>query len=300
MASSDTHLEKALVEFNTRVDELEDAGPSADLVDALVKRSRVLAAMDFGVSADEDLDEALEVLDGLLSQGVDVQADICFRTYVALGISRREVDDAEMHTFLIKASRYLRSLSDPVSAARACVDCAYELMDLEDIPSARAFLNTALCLRESTDPVQRNYLLKALFLYAESYVSSEQYAAALPYLVEAVDVGSALYGQHAVREPLDLVLSYVYLADTLIATKDDRAARANLDAVSSILEEKDVLSALDQSDVGEIHGQIGKDYVELGDVETAERHLLKQAAFSLSGEDPVLREAIERRMGSDE
>ena len=300
MATSDSHLEKALVEFNSRVDALECETPSAELVDALVKRSRILAAMDFKLSADEDLEEAYDVMNGLLASGVEVSADICFRTHVALAFSFRMVDDESMHSHFIKASSYLKKLEDPTFAARACVDCASELLEIEDVPSARVFLRTAFCLRGSEDRTHMNTLLQALFLMAESHVSVEQYSAALPFLVEAVEIGSRLLEENAVKDILDLILCYVYLADNLVADGNKEAARANLDVVSSILDDKSRLGTIESSVLGEIHGQIGRDYVEIGDIETAERHLMKQAALSLSGDDGILREAIERRMGDDE
>ena len=37
--------------------------------------------------------------------------------------------------------------------------------------------------------------------------------------------------------------------------------------------------------------------MELGDVVEAEKHLLRQAAYSLNGDDSILREAIQQKLG---
>jgi len=297
MASSDSHLEKALAEVNETVDVLESKPPSAELVDAYVKRGRILDLMGYGVSSTEDLESAAETLQSLLDAGIPVAPDICFRTFAFLGSSYKDDDDAAMSDCYDRASSYLAYLEPPLAAARTCLEVASDLVEHGDAGSARVFVNTALATRESDDPVHMNTLLEALFLMAETYFDDERYSSALPYLTEGAKVGSELAGMHRLDDPLLLVLDHVYLAECLIDAGEKKAASANLSAVSAMLEEREYTDSITDDVLSELHGQMGRDYMEIGEIASAEKHLMRQAAFSLSGDDVLLRDALQDRLG---
>ncbi len=296
MASSDSHLEKALAECNETVDKLERQAPSAELVDAYVKRGRILGLMGYGVSSAEDLETAAEMLQSLLDEGVPVDPDVCFRTFAFLGSTYKGTDAGTMRDCYDRASSYLAYLSQPLVAARACLEAASDLMEDGDPGSARVFIKSALCTRESDDPVNRNLLAEALFLMAETYFDEGKYAYALDFLAEGSGVGSGLMDEGKLDDPLLLVLTYVYLAECLIDAGDKKAASANLAAASAMLEDRRCSDSIPDDLLSELHGQIGKDYMEVGEIDTAETHLMRQAAFSLSGNDVLLRDALQERL----
>ncbi len=296
MASSDSHLEKALAECNATVDRLEQQAPSAELVDAYVKRGRILDLMGYGVSSTEDLETAAEMLQSLLDSGVPVDPDICFRTFAILGATYKDDDEAAMRDCYDRASSYIAYLAHPLAAARTCLEVASDLMEAGDAGSARVFVKAALCTRESDDPVNQNLLLEALFLMAETYFDDGKYSYALDFLAEGSGVGSDLMGSGRLDDPLLLALTYVYLAECLIDAGDKKAASANLAAVSAMLEDRKYTDSISDDVLSELHGQIGKDYMEIGEIDTAEKHLMRQAAFSLSGDDVLLRDALQERL----
>ena len=295
MQSSEAYLERALAEFNHRVALYEEGPPSVELVDALQKRGRILALMGYGVSSAEDFDDAVETLDSLIEDCAEVPPDLCLRTYASAGMACRD-DEAAMKDYYRMASGYIQDLTDPASCARVCLECAEDLIEIEDYGDAVPFVEAAMATRDSNEKGARNLYLSALNLYAEVLFSQERFTQAARYLNEAVKTGAELFDRGELYDNAAYVYSYLNLCDCLLDLRDNESLRMNLDTLSALIDEKEISEHIRPEELAEIHGRIGRMYMEIGQVSVAEKHLLRQAAFSLGGTDSMLRDAIENRM----
>ncbi len=297
MQSSDAHLEKALSEYNARISELENGPVTSDLVDALQKRGKVLTLLGYGVSAAEDFIDAAEHLDSLLEEGEDVLPDLCLRTYAALGSVYADDDDADaMREIYAKAAAFIPRLTDPVSCARTCLRCAEDLCDADFQDDCVPFAEAALASRRAEDSNGRNICFEALCLAADLKIDDKQYPRAANLLNEAARLGGELLDSGDLYDPTAYAFCLVNLCECLMEIDDREAARMYTDALSSLLDDKQFSDRIDSQDLSDLHGAVGKNLMELGSVEEAEKHLLRQAAFSLKGDDSILREAIQQKL----
>ena len=295
MQSSEAYLEKALAELNQRVALCEDDPPSVELVDALQKRGKILTLLGYGVSAAEDFDDAVDVLDTLIEEGTEVSPELCLHTYAAAGTVYRD-DEGMMRDYYRRAAGFIPDLTDRPACARVCLGCAEDLVLIEDYQDAWPFIDVALSSRDSADRSGRNVYLSALNLYAEVLFSQERFSEAAKILNEAVKVAADLYEKGDLYDNSTYVYSYLNLCDCLQDLRDNEALKANLDTLSALVEEGEIAEHIKPDDLGDIHGRIGRMYMEIGQVSVAEKHLLRQAAFSLGGTDSMLRDAIVNRM----
>ena len=80
MEKTDSHLEASLEGLNDRVNELESAGASADLMEAYVNRGCVLSMLGYRTSALDDLESAAGIASwiraGILSRNTCSQRPV--------------------------------------------------------------------------------------------------------------------------------------------------------------------------------------------------------------------------------
>jgi len=297
MQSSDAHLERALSEYNERINTLEYGPVSVELVDALQKRGKVLSLMGYGTSAAEDFTDAFEYLEELLGQE-PVPAELCIRVYAAYGSIFCDSEPETMCSIYHKIVECIPDLRDPVPCARICLRCAEDLYEIDETGDCDALLKVALSSKASDDINGRNVYFDALRISGYLAMDIKQYQRAASYLNDAARTGASLLDDHGLYDATDYAYVLVDLSGCLMEIGDRESARIYLDTIDSLLEDKQFTDRIDGEELSEIHGLVGKSLMELGDVSKAEIHLLRQAAYSLGGNDSMLKTAIEQKIGN--
>ena len=295
MQSSDAHLERALNEYNERINTLEDGPASVELVDALQKRGKVLSLMGYSTSAAEDFADAYDYLE-TVSLEEPVPADLRIRVYAAYGSIFRNEEPETMCEIYHEIAECVPDLKDPASCARVCLRCAEDLYDVEETHDCEILLGVALTSKDATDINGRNVYFGALRLAADLALDVEHYSLAAARLNDAAKVGASLLADSGLYDAETYAATLMDLCDCLMELGDKEAASANIDTLRSVLDDRQFVNRLGNKELSDIHGRIGKVLMELGRVPEAENHLLRQAAFSLGGDDAILRAAIEQKL----
>ncbi len=294
MQPSDAHLERALAEYNDRISELEDGPLSAELVDALQKRGKVLSLMGYSTSSAEDFEDAADYLEEL-DRGFGASADLHVRVYAALGSVYKVSEPDTMWDIYHKILDYIPALENPSQCARTCLRCAEDLAETGMTDDCDALLEVAFKAKGSEDMNGRNVYFESLLLSAALRMEDRQYSKAAVKLNDAAKVGAELYEKGDLYEHGPYAFCLLNLCDCLMEMDDREASRVNLEILSSLLDDQEFTNDIDSEDLADLHGGVGKTLMELGDVKEAEKHLLRQAAFSLNGDDEILREAINQK-----
>ncbi len=298
MRSSDSYLEKALTEFNDKVNVLESAGDEKGLVDAYINRGCVLAMMDSIFSAIDDFQEAIDLIKKLEAAGTALDPGYTIKAYVSRGELQSEETRKDMlDDYRVAASR-LKEVGDSCRFYDAktlvgmCIDCAGDLVDNEFCEDARPFLDKGLSIVVGKeDAFSRNRYVEINNLAGQSYMDGESDETALKYFSESVRVGKKLITAGELESEMDLVLAYVYKGDVedAMGLTDDLVA--DREAAIDLLETLKYENRLDDEELlSNLHGETAQIYMKQGKIKEAEKHLVKQVAYNLSGSTEYLNE----------
>ncbi len=302
MRSSDSYLEKALAEFNDKVNALESAGDERSLVDAYINRGCVLAMMDSIFSAIDDFQEAIDLMKKLSASGTVFDPGYTVKAYVSRGELQSEETRKDMLDDYRVAASKLAEIGESCKfyerkdLVEMCIDCAGDLVDNDFCEDARPFLNKGLALvvgRE--DAYSRNRYVEINNLAGQSYLDGESSETALKYFREAARVGRSLYESKELESEMDLVLAYVYKGDVEDALGYVEDLLADREEAIDLLETLKYENRLDDEELlSNLHGETAQIYMKQGRIKDAERHLMKQVAYNLSGSTEYLNENAEQ------
>lgn len=298
MLTSDAHLQKALEEYNEKVDRLERDDNTRELLDAYINRGCILSMMGSNVSAISDFDDAIDIITDLENSGNTVDAGYFVKVYISRGELENDSTGKDMaDDYRIAASKLDlvgpgSKYFDEKSLINTCLDCAGDLIDNGFPEDAVPFIDKVHSMVSGKDDeYSRNYLLEAYNLYGQSLMDNEEYEKAYGYFTKAVDLGKALYDEGLISDEMDLVLAYVSRGDIDEHLEKDKEYFDDREAAIEILEDMKSLGALDDEELlSTLHGEIARAYMMKQDIKKAERHLLKQVSFNLSGSTEYLGE----------
>lgn len=157
MRTSTVHLEKALAEFNSKVDDLSRREDSIELLDALINRGAVLSMLDYVTSAKEDFDDAILLMDRLAGKGVAIDAGYYVRAYVSRAELYPEGEEESALADYQKAIGHLADLRpgskyyDKKNIAEMCSISTQSIGDLERLSLARPFIDKGLEMTSGED-----------------------------------------------------------------------------------------------------------------------------------------------------
>ncbi|MCQ2078755.1 MAG: hypothetical protein MJZ38_01670 [archaeon] len=291
MLTSDAHLEKALEEYNEKVDRLEREDNVRELLDAYINRGCILSMMGSNVSAISDFDDAIDIITDLENSGNTVDAGYFVKVYTARGELQTDsagkdmADDYRVAASklgqLVPGSRYF----DEKATINTCLDCAGDLIDNEYPDDAMPFVEKVLSIvSERTDDVSRNYLLETLNLLGQAHMANEEDQEAYEAFSKAVVLGQGLYDAGVISDEMDLVLAYVSKGDMDERLEKKDEYFADREAAIEMMEDLRSVGGLDDEELlSSLHGEIAQAYMARGEIQKAERHLLKQVSYSLAG-----------------
>jgi len=298
MRPSEAHLEKALEEFNDKVDRLERDGDDRGLLDAYINRGCVLSMMDSVVSAIDDFNEAAEIISGLQRKGETVDPGYIVKTYVSRGELQSEgtmkdmLDDYRVAASVLKDLKEGSKYYDREGIVTMCVNCAGDLIEFDFTEDSEPFTKKGLELVVGrNDRFSRNAYVKLNNLSGQACMDDENNKTALKYFDEAVRVAQELAIKDELDDRMDMVYAYVSRGDVEEFLKMDGKLLEDREAAISILEDMKYKGALDDDELlSNLHGETAQLYMKAGRIKDAERHLLKQVSYNLSGSTEYLNE----------
>ena len=302
MRSSDSYLEKALAEFNDKVNALENSGNERELIDAYLNRGSVLSMMDSIFSAIDDFQEAIDLIKKLESEGTVLDPGYTIKAYVSRGELQSEETMKDMLDDYRVAASKLKEIGDSCrfydrkDLIEMCIDCSGDLIDNDFCADAKPFLDKGLSLVVGAkDAYSRNRYVELNNLAGQANMDGESAETAMKYFSESVRVGRELISAGEIESEMDLVLALVYKGDVeeVLGKTDDLIS--DREAAIELLETMKYENRLDDEELlSNLHGETAQIYMKQGRIKDAEKHLVKQVAYNLSGSTQYLDENAER------
>lgn len=298
MRTTDAHLEKALAEFNDRVNSLEEKGSTRELLDAYINRGCILSMMGSVVSAIDDFNDAAAIAAKLESEGERLDPGYIVKIFVSRGELQSEQTMKNMLDDYRMASERLPELRDgskyynTKDILEMCLNCASDLVDNDFPEESKAFTEKGLSLIVGkNDDYSRNCYVELSNLAGQARMDGEDNESALRYFEEAVRVGEMLNSENKLSDMMDLVYAYISKGDMEDVMDLKDALIADREAAIELLEMLKYSGSLDDEELlSNLHGETAQLYMNLGRIKDAERHLLKQVSYNLAGSTHYLDE----------
>lgn len=298
MRITDSHLEKALAEFNDRVNDLEEKGSTRELLDAYINRGCVLSMMGSVVSAIDDFNEAAAIVEKLEAEGEELDPGYIVKIHVSRGELQSEQTMKRMLDDYRIASEHLSELKDGSKyygrkdILEMCLNCASDLVDNDFPEESKAFSEKGLSLVIGMDDdYSRNCYVELSNLAGQARMDGEDNESALKYFTEAVRVGEALNSENRLSDMMDLVYAYISKGDMEEAMDMKEALVEDREAAIELLEMLKYTGSLDDEELlSNLHGETAQLYMNMGRIREAEKHLLKQVSYNLAGSTHYLDE----------
>lgn len=300
---SDAHLERALEEYNQKVNGLECQGPSEQLLEAYVNRGCILSMMEYRTSAMEDLDSASELIEILETDGDKVDPGTYVKTYTEMGnlLFEQGADPVEAY---VRAGLRVSELDDRSrhfdhrSIIRTCIAVTEDLIDSGYPEDTEPFLAKGMSMvMTRMDPWSRNRHLELLNLEAEAADAGNDPQSAIESYARAIDVGTELLGVEQLDDPEELVMSFVSKAEAEngLGLTDMYLADANAAVV--LMEQMLRFNRLDDTEVlVTLHQDIAGVLMKNGRIEEAEGHLVKAMSLGIHGASDYMRDQTDRTL----
>lgn len=279
MEKTDSHLEASLEGLNDRVNELESAGASADLMEAYVNRGCVLSMLGYRTSALDDLESAAGIASELPSSEVDPGTFVKIHTAIASLIMDQGGDPVE--EYMLAATRLMplhpgSAHFDKRSAVRMCSVAAEDLMDCDYPDGAVQYLEKGMELASGTDPWSQNRLLDLLIQSAEAADAMNDVRGAVDRCSQAIEIGSELIEKGLLEDVEQLVSALVLRASGESDLGLNENSAIDLEAAVNILEGMLENHRLPDTEVlMTLHHDLAGALMKVGKIEQAEKHLIR-------------------------
>ncbi len=283
--ASDDYLERALSEYNDKVNDLEAEGDSEELLEAYVNRGCVLKMLEHYTSSIEDLESAAEIADRI---GTDDGTYV--KMYTALGELYQHFgrDTAEP---LVKAASRLGKINssshhfDARRVVTTCIRSAEVLLDDGYSEEAQPFLEKALSATESRmDPWMRNRRMEAYDLMGEMYDIQEEPAKAAEYYMEATDLGMDLMKTGSLEDTEQLAATFMAKAECDLDMGMMDQFVSDSDYAIFLIEEMHKNGMIDSvKEATDICHNVAAEFMKIGKVDEAEKYLMKAMSLTLEG-----------------
>lgn len=298
MRTSTVHLEKALAEFNSKVDDLSRKDASIELLDALINRGAVLSMLDYITSAKEDFDDAILLIKTFEKDGVEIDPGYYVRAYAARADLYGEGEEESALEDYRSAAQHLAGLHpgskyyDKKTIADLCSIATRSIGDLEQLSEARPFIDKGLEVTAGEDTLFfRNIRLGLLNYSGYAALLDKDYKTASDTFATSCTLAADLYSNSELDDPEDLVFAFASKAD---ADKELFGADRYLAEMENTLGLIDEMTgdgvSIDEEIITTLHGEIAKEYMEKGDIAVAEKHLMRKMSMELVGSAQYMKE----------
>ena len=289
MDATDAYFESALEEYNQKVNELEEGGDPARLLDAYVNRGCILYMMEYRTSAMEDLVSAAEISDYLESEGerVDDGTFVKIHSTIASILFDQEGDTVEEYAL---AATRVGGLSDGSrhfdrrSIVRMCIVACKNLIDSECPEGCAPYLEKGLSLVGSRDQWSENRRMELLNLSAESAEESGDPRRAVELYAQAIELGLSLLERGSMEDPEEVLASFISKADAEADMGLLDMYIADMGAAVTLMEEMLACHRLDDKEfLVSLHHDLAGALMKQGRIQEAEKHLVRSMEISVKG-----------------
>lgn len=296
MDVSEIHLERALEEYNSTVNLLEPDGVSSDLVEAYVNRGCILYMMGYLTSAMEDLSTASDMMDDLMSEGIDIDAGTYVKAHATMGaiLFEQNSDSSEEYSKALKRLHELNTDSrhfDKAGIIRMCVESAENLLDSESPESSKAFVSKALSILEkSFDPWSENRKMELYTLLGECALAEDDQQGAIECYSEAISIGTSMVDDGSIEDMEDLIVPIISRSQCEEELNLDGPYLSDVELAISLMEEMAKINKLSDTDIlVRMHQEAASALMSRGNVQEAEKHLLRAVSMGVHGAQDYLR-----------
>ena len=299
MTGSEEHLEKALEEYNDRVNSLESSGPAEELLEALVNRSIILDLMGYTTSSVSDLEDAMDIVSEMTASGKVPDTGTFVKIYErhgALFYSSDPETMADDYECIVPKLRELTPESrhyDYRSIVEMCIGCAMDLEDSGYEKRMQPFLSKGLeILGDAEDGWSLNRRCEILTSMGCLYQGSGYGDRARICFDRAIDAAERLHSQ-GWMEPdtaVDYVHSHIYRGDIEDLAGDQTSAVKDYETALNLTETLGVCSGPeDMETIADLHRTLGSLLMKMGEIGRAETHLLKAMKMQIPNLDIAIR-----------
>jgi len=283
--ASEDYLERALSDYNDKVNDLESAGDSEDLLEAYVNRGCVLKMLEHYTSSLEDLESATE-----MAERIGTDDGTYVKMYSALGELYQHfgMDTAEPLEKAASRLGKINSSSHHFDARRVvtmCITSSEVLLDDGYDEEALPFLEKALKATDSKmDPWMRNRRMETYCLLGELYDSMDEPSKAAEYYDEAIDLGTDLMRTGNLDDTEQLAATYMAKAECELDLGMMDHFVADSDSAILLIEEMHKNGMIDSmQEATDICHNVAAEFMKIGKVSEAEKYLMKAMSLTLEG-----------------
>jgi len=296
MDVSESHLEKALEEYNDKVNRLESEGPSTELLEALINRGSVLFLLEYFTSATEDLDSAVEIMGQLEQEGVPVDTGTFVKAHSTLAqIDMRQGADP-CPEYRIAATKLFDLTEeshhfDFRSIMTLCLDASEDLLDYHDGATADKYIDKGLSLIENRkDAWSMNRYAELLSIKAETFMRRNENQFALPLYSVAISICTELYNEQKLEDLSVLVCALISKTDCERDLMMNEDYLRDMKIAAEYLEKMYSENNLPRPDLLiELHERISRQLMSKGNIQEAEKHLMRVLQIGIDGAEDYIR-----------
>lgn len=296
MDVSEIHLEKALEEYNEKVNRLENDGDVQDLIEAYVNRGSVLYMLGYNTSAMEDLTTASELIDELSEKGEVTDAGTYVKAHATMGaiLFEQNSDSSGEYSKALKRLPQLRTDSrhfDLSGIIRMCVESAENLLDDNDPENAMSFVDKALSiLKGKDDRWSGNRRMELYTLQGECYLAMQDFNSAIESYSEAIAIGTDLVDRSMIEDMEELVVPIISRSQCESELGLDDMYISDIELAINLLEEMERSNRLSDVEVlVNLHHDAASFLMSKGRMADAEKHLLHAVSMGVNGAKDYLR-----------
>ncbi len=297
MDISEIHLEKALDDYNSKVNRLEMEGDSPELVEAYVNRGCILYMLGYMTSAMEDLASASELIDSFESIGVYIDIGTYIKAHATMGaiLFEQNSDPSEEYSKAIARLPKLRVDSrhfDKAGIIRMCIESAENLLDKGCPDDSLEFLDKALIILENSDDRwSGNRKLELYTLKGECHLAKQDFSAAIDSYSDAIYIGTDLLDNSQIEDMEELVVPIISRSQCESEMGMDEMYFNDLELAINLLEEMVKANKLSDTEVlVSLHQEAASYLMGKGKMGEAEKHLLHAVSMGVNGAKEYLRD----------
>ena len=287
MRASDEHLEQALKEYNDKISALEVNGTDDELLEALVNRSTILMLLGSYTASMTDAEEAIE-----LSKGMK---DVDIGTFVKMYENRGQMIFDDNEEMMVSDYSMIISRLDEIHGEirhydwkgliMMCQGCAEDLIDCDRFEMSVPFTQKALeLMKDASDIWSMNRKMEIQNLIGQADTGMGLDDNAIDAYSESILIGEQLYDTSRIEDPIQLVFAYVYRGDIMEAEHEVEKMWNDHESALVILEELNNRNRLSDPDLLiKLHQSLASSMMESGEIERAEKHLMRAINLGVPG-----------------
>ena len=287
MRASDEHLEQALKEYNDKISALEVNGTDDELLEALVNRSTILMLLGSYTASMTDAEEAIE-----LSKGMK---DVDIGTFVKMYENRGQMIFDDNEEMMVSDYSMIISRLDEIhgeirhydwkALIMMCQGCAEDLIDCDRFEMSVPFTQKALeLMKDASDIWSMNRKMEIQNLIGQADTGMGLDDNAIDAYSESILMGEQLYDASRIEDPIQLVFAYVYRGDIMEAKHELEKMWNDHESALVILEELNNRNRLSDPELLiKLHQSLASSMMESGEIERAEKHLMRAINLGVPG-----------------